>query len=219
MSRRCHDHRCSRVSARASDGDRVGHDRARRRPDRGRIRGADDRGRVPGFAQVQLVFWDGSTIGSADGPGQLILNSPDALRRIMWAPGELGFARADIAGDLDVVGPIGEVLRAFQASLPAECDEDPTPSELTTGLMAGRRPSPRFAPSAPSASRCHRRPRRSAPTDGDTRCAATPWRSATTTTSATSSTARARPGDDVLVRPVRRRRHRRSRTPRPPSTS
>ena len=78
-----------------------------------------------GAPKVQLVFWDGSTIGPDDGPGQIVLNSPDALRRIMWAPGELGFARAYIAGELDVVGPIGEVLRAFQASLPAEADEDP----------------------------------------------------------------------------------------------
>jgi cyclopropane-fatty-acyl-phospholipid synthase len=90
-----------------------------------------------GALGLQLVFWDGSTLGPADGPGQLVLNSPDALRRIMWSPGELGFARAYIAGDLDVVGPIGEVLRAFQASRPAETDDDPTASELKTGLVAG----------------------------------------------------------------------------------
>lgn len=91
----------------------------------------------PGSPRVQLVFWDGSTIGPDDGPGRIIVNSPDALRRIMWAPGELGFARAYIAGELDVIGPIGEVLRAFQASLPAETDGDPTASEFKTGLMAG----------------------------------------------------------------------------------
>ncbi len=91
-----------------------------------------------GAPKVQLVFWDGSTIGPDDGPGQIVFNSPDALRRIMWAPGELGFARAYIAGELDVVGPIGEVLRAFQASLPAEADDgDPTASEFKTALMAG----------------------------------------------------------------------------------
>ncbi len=90
-----------------------------------------------GSPTVQLVFWDGSTIGPPDGPGQLIFNTPEALRRIMWAPGELGFARAYIAGDLDVVGPIGEVLRAFQASLPAEPDEAPTTAEIKTGLVVG----------------------------------------------------------------------------------
>ena len=45
-----------------------------------------------GAPKVQLVFWDGSTIGPIDGPGQIVVNTPDALRRIMWAPGELGFA-------------------------------------------------------------------------------------------------------------------------------
>ncbi|HWM20403.1 MAG TPA: cyclopropane-fatty-acyl-phospholipid synthase family protein [Ilumatobacteraceae bacterium] len=90
-----------------------------------------------GAPKLQIVFWDGSTIGPDDGPGQLVLNSPDALRRIMWAPGELGFARAYIAGELDVVGPIGEVLRAFQASLPTEADEDPTTAEIRTGLVVG----------------------------------------------------------------------------------
>jgi cyclopropane-fatty-acyl-phospholipid synthase len=90
-----------------------------------------------GLPNVQLVFWDGSAIGPTDGPGQMIFNSPEALRRIMWAPGELGFARAYIARDLDVVGPIGEVLRAFQASLRAEPDEIQATAEIKTGLVVG----------------------------------------------------------------------------------
>jgi cyclopropane-fatty-acyl-phospholipid synthase len=67
---------------------------------------------------VRLDFWDGSTLGGGDGSGRLIIRSPDALRRVMWAPGELGFARAYVAGDLDVEGPIGDVLRAFESVLP-----------------------------------------------------------------------------------------------------
>jgi cyclopropane-fatty-acyl-phospholipid synthase len=90
-----------------------------------------------GLPGLQLVFWDGSTIGPAGGAGHLVLKSADALRRIMWAPGELGFARAYVAGDIDVVGPIGEVLRAFRASLPAETADDATKSELKSGLVAG----------------------------------------------------------------------------------
>ncbi|MGH9133520.1 MAG: class I SAM-dependent methyltransferase [Ilumatobacteraceae bacterium] len=90
-----------------------------------------------GAPSVELVFWDGSTIGPADGPGQLIVRSPDALRRILWAPGELGFARAYIAGDLDVVGPIRDVLRSFQASLPSELKPHITAAELKAGLSAG----------------------------------------------------------------------------------
>jgi cyclopropane-fatty-acyl-phospholipid synthase len=90
-----------------------------------------------GPPKFQLVFWDGSTIGPADGPGQVVVKSPDALRRIMWAPGELGFARAYIAGDLDVVGPIRDVLRAFQASLPSETADEATKSELKSGIQVG----------------------------------------------------------------------------------
>ena len=125
---------------------------------------------------MQLVFWDGSTIGPDDGPGQIVVNSPDALRRIMWAPGELGFARAYIAGELDVVGPIGEVLRAFQASLPAEVDGDPTASESSPVSWPDRRRWPPCARSAPSASRCRRRREESCHTAGVTRSVATRWR-------------------------------------------
>ena len=72
----------------------------------------DDRRRVPRCARRADRVLGRQRDRPIDGPGQLIIRSPDALRRIMWAPGELGFARAYIAGDLDVVGPIGEVLRA-----------------------------------------------------------------------------------------------------------
>ncbi len=40
-----------------------------------------------------------------------VLRSPDALRRILWRPGELGLARAYISGDLDVEGDLTEGLR------------------------------------------------------------------------------------------------------------
>ncbi len=41
----------------------------------------------------------------------IVLRSPDALRRIVTAPGELGFARAYVAGDLDIEGDVYEALR------------------------------------------------------------------------------------------------------------
>jgi cyclopropane-fatty-acyl-phospholipid synthase len=40
----------------------------------------------------------------------IVLRSPDALRRIVTAPGELGFARAYVAGDLDIEGDLYETL-------------------------------------------------------------------------------------------------------------
>ena len=41
----------------------------------------------------------------------IVLHSPDALRRILWAPSELGFGRAYVAGDLDIEGDLLAGLR------------------------------------------------------------------------------------------------------------
>jgi cyclopropane-fatty-acyl-phospholipid synthase len=65
---------------------------------------------------VQIEFWDGSTIGPSEGPGLLRINSLEALRRIIWSPDELGLARAFVAGDIDAIGPVPEILRALQAN-------------------------------------------------------------------------------------------------------
>ncbi|HEX3715195.1 MAG TPA: cyclopropane-fatty-acyl-phospholipid synthase family protein [Trebonia sp.] len=59
---------------------------------------------------VRVRAWDGSESGPAGGP-VLVLRSPRALRRILWRPGELGFARAFVSGDLDVEGDLTEGLR------------------------------------------------------------------------------------------------------------
>ncbi|WP_420451923.1 class I SAM-dependent methyltransferase [Ilumatobacter sp.] len=69
---------------------------------------------------VRFEFWDGSALGPARSVGTLHLRSADALRRILWAPGELGFARAFVVGDIDVTGPVPETLRALQTSMPDE---------------------------------------------------------------------------------------------------
>jgi cyclopropane-fatty-acyl-phospholipid synthase len=60
---------------------------------------------------VPVEFWDGSQLGSGDGD-RIIVRDVDALRRIIWAPGELGFARAFVAGDLDATGNLADVLHA-----------------------------------------------------------------------------------------------------------
>jgi cyclopropane-fatty-acyl-phospholipid synthase len=67
-----------------------------------------------GTPLVEIEFWDGSTFGRPDGPGKLRVNSLDALRRIIWSPNELGIARAFVAGDIEAVGPVPEILRALQ---------------------------------------------------------------------------------------------------------
>ncbi len=59
---------------------------------------------------IRLRAWDGSEAGPP-GPPVAVIRSPQALRRILWRPGELGLARAYISGDLDVEGDLTEGLR------------------------------------------------------------------------------------------------------------
>ncbi|WP_426364239.1 class I SAM-dependent methyltransferase [Streptomyces sp. E-08] len=58
---------------------------------------------------VRLRAWDGSEAGPTGGP-VLIVRDRRALRRMIWKPGELGLARAWVAGELDVEGDLYELL-------------------------------------------------------------------------------------------------------------
>ncbi|GAB3508052.1 cyclopropane-fatty-acyl-phospholipid synthase family protein [Amycolatopsis cihanbeyliensis] len=59
---------------------------------------------------VGLTAWDGSSAGPADGP-RVLLRNRRALRHVLYAPGELGLARAFVSGDLEVEGDLAEGLR------------------------------------------------------------------------------------------------------------
>ncbi len=59
---------------------------------------------------VRIRAWDGSEAGPQDGP-VLVIRSRRALRRLLWAPGELGLARAYITGDIDVEGDLADGFR------------------------------------------------------------------------------------------------------------
>ena len=59
---------------------------------------------------VRIRAWDGSEAGPADGP-VLVIRSRRALRRLLWAPGELGLARAYVTGDVDVEGDLADGFR------------------------------------------------------------------------------------------------------------
>ena len=59
---------------------------------------------------IAIDCYDGSHLGPDDASTRLVVRSHDALRYVLTAPGELGFARAYVAGELDVVGDIFEVL-------------------------------------------------------------------------------------------------------------
>jgi cyclopropane-fatty-acyl-phospholipid synthase len=66
---------------------------------------------------IAIEAYDGSRLGPADAPATLLIRSPTALRRIVQAPGELGFARAYVAGDIDLEGDIFAAL-ALRDHLP-----------------------------------------------------------------------------------------------------
>ncbi|WP_330288507.1 cyclopropane-fatty-acyl-phospholipid synthase family protein [Streptomyces sp. NBC_00576] len=52
---------------------------------------------------MRIRAWDGSQAGPPGAPTVVVRNRR-ALRRLLWKPGELGLARAWVAGDLDIEG-------------------------------------------------------------------------------------------------------------------
>lgn len=54
---------------------------------------------------VRVRAWDGSEAGPPGAP-VLVLRHRRALRRLLWKPGELGLARAWVAGELDIEGDL-----------------------------------------------------------------------------------------------------------------
>ena len=90
---------------------------------------------------IGFEFWDGSVLtGGDDANGHTVLvTSPDAVRRIVWAPGELGFARAYVCGELDTDHDLAETLRALQTSIPDDIRVAAAalPAFLTTARTVG----------------------------------------------------------------------------------
>jgi cyclopropane-fatty-acyl-phospholipid synthase len=66
-----------------------------------------------GDLPVRLRCWDGSELGPLAAPVQVTFTSPRALRRLLWAPNELGFARAYVSGDVLIEGDIMAGLSAL----------------------------------------------------------------------------------------------------------
>ncbi|MER5752211.1 cyclopropane-fatty-acyl-phospholipid synthase family protein [Streptomyces sp. NPDC002088] len=78
---------------------------------------ADAALRLKGFVEqllgeplpVRIRAWDGSQAGPPGAP-TLVVRNRRALRRLLWKPGELGLARAWVAGDLDIEGDLYTTL-------------------------------------------------------------------------------------------------------------
>ena len=62
-----------------------------------------------GDLPVRLKAWDDSVAGPVDAP-LVVLNSVDAVRRLLWHPGELGAAQAYVTGEIDVPGDLDHAL-------------------------------------------------------------------------------------------------------------
>ncbi|MEE1938549.1 cyclopropane-fatty-acyl-phospholipid synthase family protein [Streptomyces sp. TRM 70361] len=62
-----------------------------------------------GPVPVRVRAWDRSEAGPPGGP-VLVVRHRRALRRLLWRPGELGLARAWVAGELDIEGDLYEAL-------------------------------------------------------------------------------------------------------------
>ncbi|MEU4033122.1 class I SAM-dependent methyltransferase [Streptomyces collinus] len=65
---------------------------------------------------VRIRAWDGSQAGPPGAP-TLVIRNRRALRRMLFKPGELGMARAWVAGDLDIEGDLYTALRAMAGSV------------------------------------------------------------------------------------------------------
>ena len=104
---------------------------------------------------LRIELWDGSGLGPAHNAGTLYLHHPDAVRRLLWSPNELGLARAYVAGDLDADGDIFEVIAALRDAAPKDLPS--VAATLPTAVRAARRLGVlgRPLPSPPEEARLH----------------------------------------------------------------
>ena len=73
-------------------------------------------GTVLGAAEVpvRIRAWDGSEAGPQGAP-TLVVHSRRALRRLVWAPGQLGLGRAYVAGEIDIEGDVFATFAALSS--------------------------------------------------------------------------------------------------------
>src|SRR3954470_506167 len=64
---------------------------------------------------VRIACWDGSSSGPADAAVAVRFRTRRALRRLVWAPNELGFARAYVSGDVEIHGDLLDGLTRLNA--------------------------------------------------------------------------------------------------------
>jgi cyclopropane-fatty-acyl-phospholipid synthase len=67
-------------------------------------------GRLLGGAPIEVAAYDGSRYGPVGSPVRVVLRSPKALSYLITAPGQLGMARAYVAGELHIDGDVYQAL-------------------------------------------------------------------------------------------------------------
>ncbi|MEU6955817.1 cyclopropane-fatty-acyl-phospholipid synthase family protein [Streptomyces sp. NPDC045714] len=111
---------------------------------------------------VRIRAWDGSESGPPGAP-VLVIRHRRALRRLLWKPGELGLARAWVAGEIDIEGDLYEALghlagllwdRGADAKDSVHPVRDPKVRAFARGLIDLAGPWP---PPAPPAEEVRRR--------------------------------------------------------------
>src|SRR3954447_17501865 len=65
-------------------------------------------------ASIAIRGWDGSRSGPDDAVATIVVQSPDAIRRLLYAPNELGLSRAFVMGELEVEGDLLAALYALR---------------------------------------------------------------------------------------------------------
>jgi cyclopropane-fatty-acyl-phospholipid synthase len=64
---------------------------------------------------IRLRAWDGSEAGPVGAP-VVVVRSRRALRRLVWAPSELGLGRAHVAGEIDIEGDVFATFAALSST-------------------------------------------------------------------------------------------------------
>ena len=86
----------------------------RPRPDLGRGAAVEVMGILEeaagGPLPLRLSCWDGTSCGPESARARVVFRRPRALRRLLWAPNELGLVRAYVSGDIDIEGDVFAIL-------------------------------------------------------------------------------------------------------------
>ncbi|MFD3327144.1 class I SAM-dependent methyltransferase [Streptomyces sp. NPDC058701] len=99
---------------------------------------------------VRVRAWDGSEAGPPGTP-ILVVHTRRALRRVLWKPGEMGLARAWVAGELTVEGDLFDLLDRVGGVLWERAPVPGPPVRAVPPRVNGSPPAPPAPPVPPAA--------------------------------------------------------------------